>query len=277
MLMYKLGLSCSMNMKMFNPQNNSINKVLLPITKWCQPGRRRWQNLLPKNEKDVQWLQLKVLPSSTNSSLSWRWPKPESRNAQQKEQLFAKGMMRWGRQELVATMGRALQLWCGCISILTAAGVMGQLLATCLCCKDSSWISCVATSGRILSIQKLQTSPYGCYTTNQGTYQCYFCCLMLTIPQQFCFCFIHNIKKDLKALHLWASLSWSLFRQTGQKMHVKQIRRNVWVHPTETDLFSKYKRGFLSLLAHTFWKCYTAGTLILSFFLAVVEGLRAAC
>lgn len=80
--------------------------------------------------------------------------------------------------------------------------------------------------------------------------------LLLLHPQQ---------KKDLKALHLWASLSWSLFRQTGQKMHVKQIRRNVWVHPTETDLFSKYKRGFLSLLAHTFWKWYTAGALILRF------------
>lgn len=63
-----------------------------------------------------------------------------------------------------------------------------------LCCKDSSWISCVATSERILpSFQKLQTLPYGCYTINQGTYRCYFCCPMLTTPQQFCFCFIHNI------------------------------------------------------------------------------------
>lgn len=28
-------------------------------------------------------------------------------------------------------------------------------------------------------------------------------------------------KKDLKVLHLWASLSQSLFRQTGLKMYVK--------------------------------------------------------
>lgn len=158
--------------------------------------KEKMTSSLPKDEEGVQWLQLKVLPASANSSLPWRWPRPESKNVQQKEQLFTKGMMRCGRQELVATMGRVLQLWYGCISILTAACVMGQLLATCLCCKDSSWIPCVATSGRILlSIQKLQTSPYGCYTTNQGTYQCYFCCLIRTIPQQFCFCFIHNRKK----------------------------------------------------------------------------------
>lgn len=35
------------------------------------------------------------------------------------------------------------------------------------------------------------------------------------------------------------------------------------MHTTETDLFSKYKRGALSLLAHTFRECYSAGTLIL--------------
>lgn len=97
--------------------------------------------------------------------------------------------------------GRELHFGYGCISILTAACVVGQLLATCLCCKDSSWISCVATSERILlSIQKLQTLPYVCYTINQGTYQCYFCCLMLATPQQFCFCFIHNIIKRSKSL-----------------------------------------------------------------------------
>lgn len=69
-----------------------------------------------------------------------------------------------------------------------------------LCCKGSSLISCVAASEtNLLPIQKLQTLPYGCSMLYQGTYQCYFCCLMLTTPQRFCFCFIHNITKDLRS------------------------------------------------------------------------------
>lgn len=192
-----LGLSCSMNMKMPNPQDDSINKASLPIKKWCQQGRR-WQNSLPKDE---EVLAAEVLPASTNSSLPWRWSKPESSNAQQKEQLFAKGSnARWGRQELVATVGQtaAALVW----YILIVARVVGQLLATCLfAVRIPNGFPCVATSERILlSIQKLQTLPYGCYTINQGTYWCYFCSLMLTIPQQFCFCLIHNIKKRSKSL-----------------------------------------------------------------------------
>lgn len=94
---------------------------------------------------------------------------------------------RWGRQELIATVGQRavalLWLYFHSDSNMCGGTAHGHLS---LCCKDSSGISCVVTSERILlSVQKQKTLPYGCFTINQDTYQCYFCCLMLTTPHFF--------------------------------------------------------------------------------------------
>ena len=131
-----------------------------------------------------------------------------------------------------------------------------------LCCKDSSWISCVAALGEFCYLFR-NFKPHHMAAAHKSRH--ILMLFLLSDGHHPTAVLLHpqHKKKYLKALRLWASLHWSLFRQTGQKMHVKQIRRNVWVHSSETDLFSKYKRGFLSLLAHTFQKCYTAGTLIL--------------
>lgn len=160
---------------------------ILTIKKLWQRERRKLQNSLPKDEEGTQWLQLKVLPTSTNSSLRWSQAKPESWNAQQKEQLLPEeSNARCGRQDLIATVGQRavalLWLYFHSDSNMCGGTTRGHLS---LCCKDSLGISCVATSERILlSLQKQKTLPYGCFTINQDTYQC-FCCLMLTTPQSF--------------------------------------------------------------------------------------------